>query len=482
MRDRKATRPTTPVACSASTSAGQAAAPIRRAVAAGAAAAAPTPPLGALQGADADRAWAAVEARDPAWNGRFVYAVASTGIFCRPSCAARRPRRDRVRFFADAAAAAAAGYRACRRCRPLDRGASGAERQVAAARDYLAAHLDETVTLERLGREVGASPYHLQRTFKRLLGLSPKDYVLALRAERLKQRLKEGDDVTTATYEAGYGAGSRLYEQSNARLGMTPGTFRRGGRGAHIRFALAAAPPGRLLVAATERGICAVRLGDDDRELAAGLGRDFPQATLEQVGADDPLTGWVEAILASLSPAGAAPPPLTALPLDVRATAFEWRVWRELQRIPRGATRSYGEVAAALGKPTAARAVARACAANRVALVVPCHRVVRADGDPGGYRWGSERKRQLLAGEGALATAAPAGEAVRPPAAAKPGAAAGTRGRTVPRGALDRVGGTAKTPLGSAPARVATGSGADTTVGAATSPAHAAAGTGARRG
>jgi AraC family transcriptional regulator, regulatory protein of adaptative response / methylated-DNA-[protein]-cysteine methyltransferase len=352
-------------------------------------------------------------ARDGSWDGRFVYAVASTGIFCRPSCSARRPRRDRVAFFADAAAAAAAGYRACRRCRPLQRD-SEAERRVAAARAYLAAHLDETVTLERLGRELGVSPFHLQRTFKRLLGVSPKDYVLAQRAELLKRRLKEGDDVTTATYEAGYGAGSRLYEQSNARLGMTPGTFRRGGSGAHIRFAFAAAPLGRLMVAATGRGICAVRLGDDDEALAAGLRRDYPQATLERVAAGDPLEGWVDTILASLAPApGAAPPPLAGLPLDVRATAFEWRVWRELQRIPRGATRSYGEVAAALGQPRAARAVARACAANRVALVVPCHRVVRADGDVGGYRWGAERKRQLLAGEEAAPAASPAAAGTR---------------------------------------------------------------------
>jgi AraC family transcriptional regulator of adaptative response/methylated-DNA-[protein]-cysteine methyltransferase len=395
------------------------------AAAADAVAAAPAPAAGPLQGGDAERAWEAVVARDGAWDGRFVYAVASTGIFCRPSCAARRPRRDRVSFFPDAAAAAAAGYRACRRCRPLAGGVAAVERQVAAARGYLAAHLDETVTLERLGREVGASPYHLQRTFKRLLGVSPKDYVLALRAERLKQRLKEGDDVTTATYEAGYGAGSRLYEQSDARLGMTPGTFRRGGRGAHIRFAIAAAPPGRLLVAATERGICAVRLGDDDRELAAGLRRDYPQATIEEAAPGDPLAGWVEAILSSLTAGGAAAPTLTALPLDVRATAFEWRVWRELQRIPRGSTRSYGEVAAALGKPAAARAVARACAANRVALVVPCHRVVRADGDTGGYRWGPERKRQLLAEEGAVDTAVPAGvagAAAPPPAATAAGA------------------------------------------------------------
>jgi AraC family transcriptional regulator of adaptative response/methylated-DNA-[protein]-cysteine methyltransferase len=360
---------------------------------------------GRLTGAEAEAAWGAVMAHDAAWDGRCVYAVASTGVFCRPTCAAKRPRREGTELFRDATAAAAAGYRACKRCRP-DAGdsaggaAAEAERRVAAARDYLAAHLDETVTLERLGREVGASPYHLQRTFKKLLGLTPKEYVLALRAERLKARLKRGDDVTTATYEAGYGAGSRLYEQSNARLGMTPGTFRRGGNGTSIRFALADSPLGRLLVAATDRGICAVRLGDDDQDMAAALRRDYPQAAVEPVGDGDPLQEWVDVILASMSAAGPAPT-LQTLPLDVRATAFEWRVWRELQRIPRGATRSYGEVAAALGQPTAARAVARACAANPVALLVPCHRVVRADGEASGYRWGAERKRHLLAGEAA---------------------------------------------------------------------------------
>ncbi len=371
----------------------------------------------ALQGAEAERAWAAVAARDGGWDGRIVYAVASTGVYCRPSCASRRPRRDRVAFFRDPAAAEAAGFRACRRCRPAQAGPRDAERRVEAARAYLAGHLDQTVTLQNLAQRVGLSRYHLQRTFKRLLGVTPKDYVLGLRAERLKTRLKKGDDVTTALYEAGYGAGSRLYEQSNARLGMTPGAFKRGGRGIHVRYAIAPSPLGRVLVAATDRGICAVRLGDDDQELAANLRRDYPEATLEPAGPGDPLAEWVSAILASLggttssassassapsssaSSASASSAPLDSLPLDVRATAFEWRVWRELQRIPAGETRSYGQVAAALGAPTAARAVARACAANRVALVVPCHRVVRADGDSGGYRWGAERKRQLLAGE-----------------------------------------------------------------------------------
>lgn len=377
----------------------------------------------ALRGAAAERAWRAVAARDASWDGRVFYAVSSTGVYCRPSCSARRPRRDRVTLFADAAAAEAAGFRACRRCRPRTTGVPPETTRLAAARAYLTAHLDETVTLARLGRAVGASPHHLQRTFKRHFGLTPKELVLALRAERLKERLRKGDDVTTATYEAGYGAGSRVYEQSNARLGMTPGTFRRGGRGAHIRFALAASPFGRLLVAATERGICAVRLGDNDEALAAGLAADYPQATLERLAAGDPLEGWVALLVASLQGSGAAEQ-LAGLPLDVRASAFTWRVWRELQRIPRGATRSYGEVAAALGAPTAARAVARACATNPVALVVPCHRVVRAGGRPAGYRWGAERQRRLLASEGATVAGAAAKERTRSAAegAAQPAA------------------------------------------------------------
>jgi AraC family transcriptional regulator, regulatory protein of adaptative response / methylated-DNA-[protein]-cysteine methyltransferase len=338
---------------------------------------------------DPDTAWAAVLGRDPGFDGRFVYAVGTTGIFCRPTCPSRRPRRDNVRFFRDAAAAAAEGYRPCRRCGPARDASPGAE-AVRHACDFLESRLDEAVTLADLGREVGLSPHHLQRTFRRLTGMSPREYLSRRRTERFKARLKKGDSVTTATYEAGYGSSSRLYEQADESLGMTPSTYRRGGLGTRIRFSVVGSPLGRLLVAATDRGVCAVSLGDSDRDLEAGLRAEYPRATLER--ADAEISDQVTAIAAHLA---GDPEPL-ALPLDLRATAFQWRVWKALQRIPYGATRSYAEVAAAIGRPKAARAVARACASNRLALVVPCHRVVRGDGSSGGYRWGAERKRKLL--------------------------------------------------------------------------------------
>ena len=342
-------------------------------------------------GLDDDAAWAAVQGRDAAYDGRLVYAVASTGIYCRPSCPSRRPRRERVAFFRTPEEAEGAGFRECRRCRPRAERPSGAETSVRRAREYLDAHLDETVTLERLGRAAMMSPTHLQRVFKRATGMSPREYVAARRAERLKARLREGDTVSRATFEAGYGSASRVYEQAAPRLGMTPAAYRRGGRGERIRFATAATPLGRLMLAATERGVCAVTLGDGDAELEAALRREFPGARLERAD-DTELEGWIAMVARHLE--GAQPE--LSLPLDVRATAFQWQVWKALREIPYGGTRSYGQVAAALGRPTAARAVARACASNPVALVVPCHRVVREDGAAGGYRWGMERKEALL--------------------------------------------------------------------------------------
>jgi AraC family transcriptional regulator of adaptative response/methylated-DNA-[protein]-cysteine methyltransferase len=335
--------------------------------------------------------WTAVLDRDAAADGRFVYAVASTRIYCRPTCPSRRPNRRQVRFFATPDAAEAEGYRACRRCRPRE-AQTDAVRRVREAQRYLEEHRDETVTLERLGRVVGLSPYHLQRTFKRVTGVTPRAYAGARRMERMKLRLKQGDSVTRATYDAGFSSPSRAYDQSRARLGMTPGTYKRGGRGLTVRFTTVHTALGVVLVAATERGLCSVTLGDEAGTLEATLRREFPAARIER--ADEELRGWAGAVVARLAGDEAE-----RLPLDVRGTAFQLRVWDALQGIPRGTTRSYAEVARELGQPSAARAVARACASNKLALVIPCHRVVRGDGGLGGYRWGIDRKRGLLEGE-----------------------------------------------------------------------------------
>lgn len=339
---------------------------------------------------DPDEAWAAVIARDPAYADRFLYAVVTTGIYCRPGCASRAPRRENIRFFASAEEAEAAGFRPCKRCRPDGARPSAAQRSIERARSYLDAHLDETVTLEQLARVAHMSPHHLQRTFKRYTGLTPREYVQARRMARFKDRLRAGDTVSRATFEAGYGSASRIYEQADAHLGMTPAAYRRGGAGVRIRFATASTPLGWVLVAATERGVCAVRLGDDPATLVAGLRAEYPRADVAR--ADDALHRWVEGIVAYLNGAGRLPD----APLDLQATAFRWRVWKALQEIPHGATRSYDEIATAIGAPGAARAVANACASNPVALLIPCHRVVRKDGSTSGYRWGPERKERLL--------------------------------------------------------------------------------------
>lgn len=334
--------------------------------------------------------WQAVLGRDSGQDGMFVYGVASTGIYCRPSCPSRRPRRARVSFFASPDAAEAAGYRACRRCEPKS-ARPRAVRQIQAAQAYLDQHPDEPVTLERLSRVAGMSPYHLQRTFKRLIGVSPKAYVSARRLERMKSRLKQGDTVSRAGYEAGYGSGSRAYEHARNGLGMTPGSYRKGGRGMRVGYSVMPTAVGQLLTAATERGLCAVMLGDDTAELEAALRREYPAAGIERN--DGALKEYTQKVIERL--AGRE----SAVPLDIRGTAFQWQVWDALRRIPAGQTRSYREIARELGRPAAARAVGRACASNRVALVIPCHRAVREDGELGGYRWGKARKQQILAQE-----------------------------------------------------------------------------------
>ena len=268
-------------------------------------------------------------------------------------------------------------------------------------RTFIDSNLDARVMLSRLARLAGVSTFHLQRTFKRETGLSPAQYAAARRAERFRQELKQGSNVTRATYDAGYSSSSRLYAVSNAQLGMTPSTYRRGGRGMHIRYATADTAFGRLLVAATERGVCFVELGDDDQTLEAGLAAEYPLATREEAPGE--LRDWMSGVLSTLdgsSPRGAGGTrgtgATTAVPLDVKATDFKWRVWRALQEIPYGETRSYAEVAAAIGAPKAVRAVANACATNNAALVIPCHRVIGSNGTLTGYRWGVDRKRRLL--------------------------------------------------------------------------------------
>jgi AraC family transcriptional regulator of adaptative response/methylated-DNA-[protein]-cysteine methyltransferase len=328
------------------------------------------------------RWWTAVERRDPAFDGAFVFAVDSTGIYCRPSCPSRRPLRKNVRFFSTPRAAERAGYRACRRCRPAH-GARPAVELAARACKILAQPSSAPVTLRDLSRRLDVSPHHLQRTFTKAVGVSPKEYQDVLRFERFRR--------SGSLYHAGFGSPSRLYERSRSRLGMTPATYLQGGKNMDITYDILDCPLGRALLAATPAGICAVAFGERDSTLASELRDRFPRATIRR---DARLLSRAGSRLRRLF-AGAAPD----LPLDVRATAFQARVWRELQAIPAGTTRTYGEIARRIGRPGAARAVGRACASNPVALLIPCHRAIGGDGALTGYRWGTERKRALLAME-----------------------------------------------------------------------------------
>jgi AraC family transcriptional regulator of adaptative response/methylated-DNA-[protein]-cysteine methyltransferase len=333
--------------------------------------------------------WHAVVARDRTADGSFVYAVESTGVFCRPSCPSRRPRRERVRFFDTATDAVGAGFRACRRCRPLEIGSDPWIERIARACASIS-RSNEPIPLGALARTAGAGPHHFLRNFKRVLGVTPREFAQARRFADVKQRLRTAPDVTVALFDAGYGSTSRFYEGAVPRLGMTPTAYRDGASGQTIRFASAASPLGRLLVAATTRGVCAVSLGDQDEKLVGDLRREFPRATF--VADRQGLSGWIDRILENL----AGRTPRIELPLDVRATAFQWQVWNTLLAIPRGETRTYAQIAQAIDRPRAARAVARACATNPAALAIPCHRVLPASGGIGGYRWGRTRKKRLL--------------------------------------------------------------------------------------
>jgi AraC family transcriptional regulator, regulatory protein of adaptative response / methylated-DNA-[protein]-cysteine methyltransferase len=341
--------------------------------------------------------WLAVQSRNRVADGAFVYAVRSTGIYCRPSCPSRKPRRAQVKFFRAPEQAERQGYRACRRCRPDE--AKPADPHAAdVAR--ICRHIETTLadrggdesslTLAGLAALSGLSAHALERAFRRVAGVTPRQYVDAHRMRRLKSRLKKGDDVTTALYDAGFGSSSRLYERAPQQLGMTPATYRRGGAGMQIHFTIAASPLGRVLVAATARGISAIYLGENEAKLESELRREYPNAEIrrDRQGLED----WVAKVVEHLS--GRAPH--LDLPTDVQATAFQRRVWEELRKIPYGTTRTYTQVARAIGRPTAVRAVARACATNPVSIVVPCHRVVREDGNLAGYRWGLSRKQALI--------------------------------------------------------------------------------------
>jgi AraC family transcriptional regulator of adaptative response/methylated-DNA-[protein]-cysteine methyltransferase len=334
--------------------------------------------------------WDAVLARDASRDGEFFFGVTSTGVYCRPSCAAKRPRRENVAFFLRLEDAEKAGFRACLRCKPRSASRNPQADAIKRICRYIEQHLDEPITLDRLSSAFGMSPFHLQRTFKKVVGITPRAYADSSRMKLLKQNLQTGKSVTTALYDAGYSSSSRLYERTASQLGMTPDKYRRGAVAATIRYTFADSPLGRMLVAATDKGVCAIQFADTDDELGEGLKREFPFAVRKRD--DESMEAWTKTLLSQMDGHAVN----SALPLDIQATAFQRRVWTHLQSMPFGTTQSYGEVAKAIGQPSAARAVARACATNPVAVAIPCHRVVRENGGMGGYRWGVQRKETLL--------------------------------------------------------------------------------------
>lgn len=342
-----------------------------------------------------DEQWQAVLERDTRLDGDFVYAVLSTRIYCRPSCPSRKPARDQVIFFPVPEAARAAGFRSCRRCLPDQH--PSADPQLGLVRQacrYIMDNSGAPTTLAKLAEEVDANPYSLQRVFKRIVGLTPRQFADACRWSDLKTNLKNGQSITHALYEAGYGSSSRLYEPASRQLGMTPGDYQRGAGGLKINYTVTSCHLGWVLIAATPKGVCAISLWDCEETLEEGLRQEFPRAEIQR---DDQALGkWVHDVMEHLN--GRLPE--AEVPLDIQATAFQRLVWQELQRIPRGETRSYSQIARVVGRPKAARAVAQACSKNPVAVLIPCHRVVRADENLGGYRWGLERKQALLSQEG----------------------------------------------------------------------------------
>lgn len=335
--------------------------------------------------------WSLVMTRDTRADGRFVYAVRSTGVFCRPSCPSRRPRRENVEFFDSPTLAQQAGYRACQRCSPTERNPQA--QKVEAACRYIDENLDVTLSLTAISRQVDISPFHFQRLFKRILGISPRQYQQARRAGKFREALLTEGRVTDAIYEAGYSSSSRAYESIPSQLGMTPSAFRRKGEGVEIRYTVLTTDLGKLLIATTERGVCAVRFGENDTALLRELKHEFGAAEISRD--DQGLAAVATQVKELLSGSAAA----QNIPLDIQGTAFQQLVWETLRKIPAGETRNYAQVATSIGRPKAVRAVANACGSNPVAVVVPCHRVVHKNGGMSGYRWGVKRKKALLESE-----------------------------------------------------------------------------------
>jgi AraC family transcriptional regulator of adaptative response/methylated-DNA-[protein]-cysteine methyltransferase len=341
-----------------------------------------------------DQCWDAIQRRDRSQDGTFFYGVTSTGVYCRPSCPSRRPLRQNVRFYETAGEAERDGLRPCLRCRPAEAPGNPAAERIRDLCRYLEANPEQAPDLADLAARAGLSRFHLQRSFKAVAGVTPKQYLEACRMRKLKTSLREATGVADAVYDAGFGSSSRVYERTGTRLGMTPKQYRQGGRGVAITYVTVDSPVGLMMIGATDRGLCFVQFGERREALLDGLRKEYPSSVIEAMAVPYPaeFRAWIDALTAHL----AGNRPRLDLPLDIRATAFQMRVWNYLQSIPYGEVQSYAEVAEGVGQPSAVRAVARACASNRVAMVIPCHRVIRGTGELGGYRWGLDRKRTLI--------------------------------------------------------------------------------------
>ena len=333
--------------------------------------------------------WIASLNRNSDFDGVFVFGVRSTGVYCRPSCPAKRPNRKQVIFFSDFEEAEQSGFRSCRRCHPREATSSQIE-LIGSICSFIEASLEKKLTLSALSAHAGISSFHLQRTFKRAVGISPRQYIEARRLEKMKSSLRNGKTVTKALYDVGFNSRSRIYGKVQNNFGVNPGTYRRGGKGMRIEYAITSCPTGRLLFGVTEKGICAVCLGESDYVVEAALARDYPSAIITRNDRD--LAPWIQCFMKYFEGQEFR----RDLPIDIQATSFQWRVWKQIQAVPRGGTTTYGNIARAIGKPDSFRAVARACATNPVSLIIPCHRVIGQDGSLRGYRWGKNRKRELL--------------------------------------------------------------------------------------